>query len=313
MSHKLFRHSILSNARVWDFLTQVDAAEAQRCREAGCPRCAGVLHSATYPRKPHGLAAALRDDVRRFSLCCSVCRRRVKPASVRFFGRRFYVGALFVVVSALAVAGGVRLHTIARRCGVPASTLKRWRRWWLEVFPVTRQWQAKRGELAAPPEEAPLRWLVRIMRGRSLRSRVLRSLVWLGPKRGAMQGLSAAPITRTADVPWQATAPTRARPRPARRFLVGIAVRAIRPSACWRTVWRRGCRARLDDSSQLLVEVLVEEQPPAVALHQRSTSPVISSSSGALRSAASIRTSARASGMSSTLRRASMSLPSRSR
>ena len=77
MSHKRFRHSILSNARVWDFLKQVDAAEAELCREAGCPRCASALHSATYPRKPHGLAAGLRDDVRRFSLCCSVCRRRI--------------------------------------------------------------------------------------------------------------------------------------------------------------------------------------------------------------------------------------------
>ena len=150
MSHKLFDHSILSNARVWAFLTQVDAAEAQASREAGCPRCGGALHSATYPRKPHGLAAALRDDVRRFSLCCSVCRRRVKPPSVRFFGRRFYVGALFVVVSALAVAGGVRLHTVARRWGVAPATLKRWRRWWLEAFPETREWRAKRGELAAP-------------------------------------------------------------------------------------------------------------------------------------------------------------------
>ena len=36
MSHKLFDHSILSNARVWAFLTQVDAAEAQASREAGC-------------------------------------------------------------------------------------------------------------------------------------------------------------------------------------------------------------------------------------------------------------------------------------
>ena len=55
MSHKLFHHSILSNARVWAFLKQVDAAEAQTCREAGCPRCGGALHSATYPRKPYGL------------------------------------------------------------------------------------------------------------------------------------------------------------------------------------------------------------------------------------------------------------------
>ena len=63
-----------------------------------------------------GESAVRGDQSRRFSLCCSVCRRRVKPASVRFFGRRFYVGALFVV-SALAVAGGVRLHTIARAVG----------------------------------------------------------------------------------------------------------------------------------------------------------------------------------------------------
>ncbi|MDE2974888.1 MAG: helix-turn-helix domain-containing protein [Gemmatimonadota bacterium] len=184
MSHKLFHHSILSNARVWDFLKQVDAAEAERCRAAGCPRCGGALHSATYPRKPHGLAADLRDDVRRFSLCCSVCRRRVKPPSVRFFGRRFYVGALFLLVSALALAGGVRLQTIARRWGIPVSTLKRWRRWWLEAFPVTREWQAKRGELALPPAVPPLRWLLRIVRGGSLRSRLVRSLVWLMPWTG---------------------------------------------------------------------------------------------------------------------------------
>ena len=88
MSHRLFRHSTLSNARVWDFLTRVDAAEAAACRAAGCARCGGALHSATYPRKPHGLAAALRDDVRRFSLCCAVCRRRVQPPSVGFVGRR---------------------------------------------------------------------------------------------------------------------------------------------------------------------------------------------------------------------------------
>ena len=107
MSHKLFHHSILSNARVWDFLKQVDAAEAQACRAAGCPRCGGALHSATYPRKPHGLAADLRDDVRRFSLCCSVCRRRVKPA----------VGALLrqALLRGRAVPSGERTDAGRRR------------------------------------------------------------------------------------------------------------------------------------------------------------------------------------------------------
>ena len=195
MSHKLFHHSILSNARVWAFLKQVDAAEADACRAAGCPRCGGKLHSATYPRKPYGLAADLRDDVRRFSFCCATCRGRVKPPSVRFFGRRFYVGALFLLVSALALAGGVRLQTIARRYGVPVSTLKRWQPWWREIFPATPAWQVKRGALAAPPGVAPLRWLLRSIRGRGFRSRLLRSLVWLMPWTGfcALGAGSAAP------------------------------------------------------------------------------------------------------------------------
>jgi len=195
MSHKLFHHSNLSNARIWDFLKQVDAAEAAACRAAGCPHCGGALHSATYPRKPHGLAAELRDDARRFSLCCSVCRRRVKPASVRFFGRRFYVGALFLLVSALALAGGVRLQTIARRWRIPSPTLRRWRRWWRETFPLTPEWAAKRGELVAAPEEPPPRRLLRIMRGWGLRARLLRSLVWLMPWTGfcALGAGSASP------------------------------------------------------------------------------------------------------------------------
>ena len=116
MSHTLFVHFTFSNARVWAFLTQVDAAEAQRCRSRGCPHCGAVLHSATYPRKPHGLAPELRDDARRFSLCCADCRRRVKPPSSRFFGRRFRVAPLFVVVNALALAGGARLEAIGRQC-----------------------------------------------------------------------------------------------------------------------------------------------------------------------------------------------------
>ena len=123
----------------------------------------------------------------------------MKPPSVRFFGRRFHVGALFLLVSALALAGGVRLQTIARRCGVPASTLKRWRRWWQETFPETREWRAKRGALAAPPADAPLRWLLRSIRGTGFRSRLLRSLVWLMPWTGFC-ALGAGPASPAESV-----------------------------------------------------------------------------------------------------------------
>lgn len=60
---------------------------------------------------------------------------------------------------------------------------------------------------------------------------------------GSPEPLSAARITRTSDVRWRATAPTRGKPGAARRLLAGIARRAIRPSAFCRTVWRHGCRA----------------------------------------------------------------------
>ena len=42
--------------RVWAFLKTIDAAEAERCRSAGCPHCGGELHSASYPRKPQDMA-----------------------------------------------------------------------------------------------------------------------------------------------------------------------------------------------------------------------------------------------------------------
>ncbi len=95
MLRDFFPGSILSRTRTWDFLTRIDVAEADRCRRDGCPHCGSCLDSASYPRKPHGLAVSLREDVRRFSFCCRNCRVRQTPASVLFFGRRFQVATLF--------------------------------------------------------------------------------------------------------------------------------------------------------------------------------------------------------------------------
>ena len=185
MLHDFFPGSILSCARIWAFLTRIDAAEAERVRAEGCPRCGSCLDSAPFPRKPHGLAASLRAGVRRFSFCCRDCRRRATPSSVRFFGRRFRVAPVFLAASFLVQRGGFRLTTVSERLGIPVTTLRRWRRWWCAIFPETRAWRLKRGELAPPPGEAPLVWLMRTIRGRSRRSRLLRSLVWLRPWTGS--------------------------------------------------------------------------------------------------------------------------------
>ena len=203
MSHTLFLNSMLCNVRVWAWLHEVDKAEAAHCRDAGCRHCPGRLHSATYPRKPYGLAAALRDEgTRRFSFCCAECRCRATPPSVRFFGRRFYLGALFLLLSALVLRGGVRLETIGRKWGISVPTLRRWRRWWREAFPQTRPWREKRGDLVMPPEEEPLLLLLRRMRGSGFGERLLRSLVWLMPWTGycALGDGSAVPAERVSII-----------------------------------------------------------------------------------------------------------------
>ncbi len=184
MSHIVFPGSILRDERIWTVLCEIDLAEAARCGAAGCRLCGHRLHSATYPRKPHGLAPSLGAGVRRLSFCCCECRSRTTPPSVRFFGRRFRVAPVFVGLSVRLLGGSAPVGTASRLLGVPVSTLRRWRRWWRTVFPATPQWRWKRGELTVLPDDVPLVRLVRSMRGRSLRSRVLRVVVWLMPWTG---------------------------------------------------------------------------------------------------------------------------------
>jgi hypothetical protein len=52
------------------------------------------------------MAAAAEAFTRRFSLCCGRegCRRRATPPSIRFLGRRVYVGAAVIIASVVALA-----------------------------------------------------------------------------------------------------------------------------------------------------------------------------------------------------------------
>ena len=77
----------------------------ERAAAEPCRYCGGPLHRGDYPRKPRGglSPSAAEAFGRRFSLCCGRegCRRRATPPSVRFLGRRVYVGAVVIVASAI--------------------------------------------------------------------------------------------------------------------------------------------------------------------------------------------------------------------
>ena len=118
-------------------LEQVDEGVARRVAAAGCPRCEGPLHRGDYARKPRGALIARAGDtsVVRFSLCCGRegCRKRATPPSLRFLGRRVYLGVVVIVASLVAQALGTA-ETSRPVTGVPARTTKRWLGWWRGPF-----------------------------------------------------------------------------------------------------------------------------------------------------------------------------------
>ena len=136
-------------------LPRIDDDLAARTRVAGCPVCGGRLDVANYPRKPRG-ADGLGDDYDwRRSFCCAVegCRRRCTPASVRFLGRKVYVGAVVVLASALARGPTKTSVTkLSALLGITRRTLARWCRWWSTTFATSRFWESLRGRFV--PEVA---------------------------------------------------------------------------------------------------------------------------------------------------------------
>ena len=103
-----------SDSRFFSTLTKFD--DDLRCRSAGSGvTCGGRLDSARYPRKPRGGPAGLGAEYEwRLSFCCARegCRRRVTPPSVRYLGRRVYLGVVVVLVSAME--HGLSLRRVAK-------------------------------------------------------------------------------------------------------------------------------------------------------------------------------------------------------
>lgn len=144
-------HDLLRDASFWSFLSDVDKQLAETCREQGCP-CGGRLHSAKYPRKPRGGCENLPQSCSsRFSFCCDRdgCRKRTTPPSVRFLGRKVFLGAVVVLVAAMRQGPSPRrVRELTELFGADRRTIARWRVFWQEHFPQTPFWKVARGRFA---------------------------------------------------------------------------------------------------------------------------------------------------------------------
>ena len=142
------------DAELYPLQLRLDQDLARSAQKQGCGGCGGRLDRADYPRKPRGLPPEFMDaHTQRLSFCCAVegCRRRTTPPSVRFLGRRVYVGAAMVAITALdAGAQRAEVRQLRAWLGLSTRTLARWRRWWREVFAESPFWRAARGQLRTP-------------------------------------------------------------------------------------------------------------------------------------------------------------------
>lgn len=180
MSHKLLR-----DARLYGLLLRIDQDVGAKWRSAGCP-CGGKLHSARYRRKPRGGPKDLDPEYGwRLSYCCAEegCRRRTTPPSVRFLGRRVFLGAVVVLISALMLGvTPARAARLRRVFEVSARTVERWRRWWRETFADGRFWAAAKARFVPPVESGRLpASLLERFEGDDERRRLVAALGFLDP------------------------------------------------------------------------------------------------------------------------------------
>ena len=143
-------HDLPRAARLWSVLLAIDQDLAETTRKNGC-RCGGRLHCANYPRKPRGTPLQLPEPQRlRLSFCCDRdgCRKRATPPSVRFLGRKVYLGAVVILISAMRQgATPRRVRELSSLFGVDRATVTRWQAFWRDHVPSTPFWKLARARL----------------------------------------------------------------------------------------------------------------------------------------------------------------------
>jgi hypothetical protein len=72
----------------------------------------------------------------------------VTPPSVRFLGRKVYLGAIVVLIAAMRQGPTPRrVRELSKLIGVDRTTIARWQVFWQEHFPQTIFWKVARARL----------------------------------------------------------------------------------------------------------------------------------------------------------------------
>jgi hypothetical protein len=179
-------HELLFDATFWTFLFEIDQKLAEDVRAEKCPLCGCHLHGANYPRKPRGPRNLPEEYRYRLSFCCARdgCRKRVTPPSVRFLGRKVFLGAVVILVSAMRQGPTPRrVRELTKLFHVDRRTIYRWRDFWNECFPKTRFWKVARARLVPVLEimEFPRSLLVGFVQSGNDRGGWERLLCFLSP------------------------------------------------------------------------------------------------------------------------------------
>lgn len=138
-------------------LERGDEDIARERQAQGC-RCGGPLHQGHYGRKPRGGPSGLAATFdRRFSYCCGHCRARTTPPSLRFLGRKVYLGLVVLLLPAAGrrLAPGV-VTALRRALGPSLRTFRRWLAWWTDIFTRTPFWKVARARLMPVLDEVAL-------------------------------------------------------------------------------------------------------------------------------------------------------------
>ncbi len=173
----------LADSKLFEALLAIDLDLASSARAGGCLICGGRLDRADYPRKPRGGPACLGAEWdRRLSFCCDACRKRLTPPSVRFLGRKVYLGVVVLLAGVLRQGPTPwRVSRLRETLGVSARTLRRWHRWWRDAFVRTPFWKAACAYFARPVDEGNLPGSLLAAFTGDPRSQVLATLRFLRP------------------------------------------------------------------------------------------------------------------------------------